>query len=179
MCSCRRKFNILWTKIAIKYADKKYSFDLNHLLVEEGYAPILHSTHLLKSKYLCMLMDWVDEGLDDLKESERQEIAKHLVEILTLIRQKGFVHGDRRNRNIIVCADLKPMIIDYDWTGSNQKVCYPSNVDYDQFQLLPSEECSGIKTKFPDDDEAIKFYIKYCLAMSNDVVISLILKFCN
>ena len=49
-----------------------------------------------------MLMDWVDEGLDDLKESERQEIAKHLVEILTLIRQKGFVHGDRRNRNIIV-----------------------------------------------------------------------------
>ena len=71
------------------------------------------------------------------------------------------------------------MIIDYDWTGANQKVCYPSNEDYDQFQWLPSEECSGIKIKFPDYEEAIKFYIKYCLAMSNDVVISLILKFCK
>ena len=147
--------------------------------VKEGYAPILHSTHLIKSEYLCMLMAWVDGGLDDLKICERQEIAKHLVEILTLIRQKGFVHGDRRNRNIIVGADLKPMIIDYDWTGSNQKVFYPSNVDYDKFQWLPSKECSGIKIKFSDDDEAIKFYIMYCLAMSNDVVISLILKFCK
>ena len=124
-------------------------------------------------------MDWVVGGLDDLKITERQEIAKYLVEILTLIRHKGFVHGDRRNPNIIVCADLIPMIIDYDWTGANQKVCYASNAYYDRFQSLPSEECSGIKTKFPDDEEAIKFYIMYCLAMSNDVVIPLISKFCK
>ena len=78
---------------------RSYSFDLNHLLVEEGYAPILQSTHLLKSEYLCILMDG---GLDDLKICERQEIVKHLIEILTSIRQKGFVHCDRRNRNIIV-----------------------------------------------------------------------------
>ena len=162
---------------ALKYTGAKYSLKLHHRLANEGYAPILHSTQLLQSQYQCILMDWVDGGRDietlgNLKISERHEIAKHLIKIVTLMKQNGYVHGDLRYPNIIVGADLKPMIIDYDWAGAHQTARYPFNLDYEQFPWLPPEGSSGLKIKFSDDEDAIKYYIRYYLLLTNDVIIS-------
>ena len=162
---------------ALKYTGAKYSLKLHHRLANEGYAPILHSTQLLQSQYQCILMDWVDGGRDietlgNLKISERHEIAKHLIKIVTLMKQNGYVHGDLRYPNIIVGADLKPMIIDYDWAGAHQTARYPFNLDYEQFPWLPPEGSNGLKIKFSDDENAIKYYIRYYLLLINDVIIS-------
>ena len=162
-------------KFAVKYAGTEYSTMLHDLLAIEGYAPKLHSTKLLKSQYLCTVMDWVDgerniETLGNLKISERQEIAKHLIKIVSLMKKNEFVHGDLRYPNIIVGANFKPMIIDFDWAGAHQTACYPFNLDYTQFPWLPRKRSGGLQIKFADDEDAIKYYIKYYLLLTNDAV---------
>ena len=81
------------------------------------------------------------------------------------MKQNGLVHGDLRYPNIIVGADLKPMIIDYDWAGAHQTARYPFNLDYEQFPWLPPEGSSGLEIKFSDDEDAIKNYIRYYLLL--------------
>ena len=48
--------------------------------------------------------------------------------------------------------------------------CYPFKLDYEEFPWLPPEGSSGLKIKFFDDEEALKYYVKYYLGLSNDVI---------
>ncbi|KIJ63840.1 hypothetical protein HYDPIDRAFT_67875, partial [Hydnomerulius pinastri MD-312] len=50
---------------------------------------------------------------------------------LTRLHQKGYVHGDVRDTNIMVSRSNKAkfMLVDFDWAGKIGEVRYPMNVN--------------------------------------------------
>src|SRR5437660_9303827 len=57
-------------------------------------------------------------------------LVENIREVLTKLHQKGYVHGDFRDTNIMVCESdqTKFMFIDFDWAGKIGEVRYPMHV---------------------------------------------------
>lgn len=93
----------------VKFTKSHYCNDLHDLLYKHGFAPKRYTTEELPGDWRMVVMEYLDTNqycnlhtlLFDLK-TKKDEIVKRLKEILNVIHQNGFVHGDFRPNNLII-----------------------------------------------------------------------------
>ena len=100
---------------------------------------LFFGSHFVVLEYLD---DYVtlDKYYDDnefVPSSRFDDIFKRLSILIDTLHQNGFVHGDLRTPNILIHTDLSSRIedavvlIDFDWSGEEGKVFYPSSLNLD------------------------------------------------
>lgn len=65
------------------------------------------------------------EYLHNVNALENTQFETQLVELTKKFHNKGFVHGDLRNVNIL-CTNKQFWLIDFDWGGMDGEAAYPT-----------------------------------------------------
>ena len=116
--------------ICIKFV-RRYSTDAHEYCATKGFAPELRGFRYLPGGWRMVVMDMISQEyrcLDlNVPYPHFEEIKKELGDL----HQKGLVHGDVRDVNIMVKVDNSPgfKLVDFDWSGTIGIVKYPINVN--------------------------------------------------
>jgi len=131
--------------ICIKFA-RRYSKAAHGISASLGHAPALHGFEKIPGGWLMIVMDKLPNEYTTLSGSTLSsplinEIRKHI----GLLHQRGYVHGDIRNSNIMVPRSdrMKFMLIDFEWAGKNGEVRYPMNVNKGPMLWRPDGAVDG------------------------------------
>ena len=125
-------------RLCIKFAHQ-YGEDVHRYCAAEGHAPKLHAVQRLPGDFHMIVMDDIGEDYIDLHSfADRHEILsstaytalkENIGQFLKKMHEAGWVHGDLRSTNVMVKKsglDGSFLLIDFDWSGKNQEVVYPS-----------------------------------------------------
>ena len=114
-----------------------YGQNVHEFLGNRGFAPKLLGVCTLEGRPTIYVMEKLDESwvsLDawdgsvesDRRDAVRSDIGKGIEYIIGLLEEKGYVHGDLRASNIMVCENsLELKVVDFDWAGEAGQTCYP------------------------------------------------------
>ena len=128
--------------LCIKFTHQ-YGEDVHRFCTEKGHAPKLHSVQRLPGGFFMVVMDNIGEEYIDLHsflEDHREilsssaytDLKENIRQFLEEMHQNGWVHGDLRSTNVMVKKsglDGSFLLIDFDWSGKNQDIVYPSFVN--------------------------------------------------
>lgn len=124
------------TSLCIKFS-RRYSKDAHEVAFDLGLAPKLYAVNHVYGWFMVVMEDasanymtLCDLRKDSAIESARSQVASDLVRL----HNKGFVHGDVRDVNILVSrpeAPLQPaiMLVDWDWAGQEGQAKYPHSMN--------------------------------------------------
>ena len=132
-------------RLCIKFADR-YGEEVHRFCAARGHAPKVHAVQRLPGGFYMVVMDDLGEDYVDLNNfiANHHKIGSSVafIDLMENIRrflhemhQAGWVHGDLRSTNIMVKKsglDGSFLFIDFDWSGRNQEVFYPSFVNTTQ-----------------------------------------------
>jgi len=126
---------------------RHYGDEVHRFLAEKGLAPELIGTCALEGRPMVYVMEKLSDSwvtLDDWggcvesgdPSTVREQVRKQLMEIVSLLENNGYVHGDLRAPNIMIALDtdddledkqdhFKLNVIDFDWAGEAGKTRYP------------------------------------------------------
>ncbi|KAF9535049.1 hypothetical protein CPB83DRAFT_226976 [Crepidotus variabilis] len=121
----------------------QYSEDLHRYCTSERFAPSLRALEKLPGGWQMVIMDDISaeyvelyDMIDskDLKPACKTDFTNRLKDALVKLHEKGLVHGDVRNTNIMVKKDdmtLKEsfMLVDFDWGGKASEARYPLDLN--------------------------------------------------
>ncbi|KDQ06133.1 hypothetical protein BOTBODRAFT_121863 [Botryobasidium botryosum FD-172 SS1] len=128
-------------KLVVKFVDR-YGKDAHEYMARLGLAPALHHCAPLypddapmcdqspEGMYLgplCMVvMDFVEGGTAAAKDRKGwpPNFAAQVKEALEKLHEGGYVFGDLRPPNVMICGG-KVQLIDFDWAGRHGSVFYP------------------------------------------------------
>jgi len=130
-----------------KMTHRSYGTEVHRFLAEHGFAPEFIGTCALDGRPTVYVMEKLSRSWVTLEDwggcaesgdppTVLKQVRKQLMEIVILLENKGYVHGDLRAPNIMIARDMdkdpedkqdrfKLKIIDFDWAGEAGKVCYP------------------------------------------------------
>jgi serine/threonine protein kinase len=126
-------------KLCIKFTHQ-YGEDVHRFCAEKGHAPRLRAIQRLPGGFYMVVMDDIGEEYIDLhifvedhpeirSSSAYTDLKDNIRRFLEKMHQAGWVHGDLRSTNVMVKKsglDGSFLFIDFDWSGKNQEVVYPS-----------------------------------------------------
>jgi len=126
-------------KLCIKFTHQ-YGEDVHRFCAEKGCAPKLYAVQRLPGGFYMVVMDDIGEEYIDLhsfvnnnqevrSSSAYSDLKGKIQQFLEEMHQAGWVHGDLRSTNVMVKKsglDGSFHFIDFDWSGKNQEVVYPS-----------------------------------------------------
>ena len=121
-----------------KMTDCGYGTEVHLFLAEKGLAPEFLGTCTLDGRPTVYVMEklgtsWITledwgRGVD---RGDPAGVENQIMEIIDLLEDKGYVHGDLRASNIMISRDMdkegyfKLNVIDFDWAGTAGQACYP------------------------------------------------------
>ncbi|TFK53253.1 hypothetical protein OE88DRAFT_1643895 [Heliocybe sulcata] len=125
----------LYVKFSVRYSEEAHR--AAHAI---GLAPELHAVNDVYGWYMAVMDDRSSAytSLWDLKENG--DIVRHkwvpvlgwaqeaVQEKLALLHERGFVHGDVRDANVLVRnteGERDVLLVDWDWAGATPKARYP------------------------------------------------------
>lgn len=122
--------------LCVKFT-QRYSKEAHETLAELGHAPQLQGFTSLPAGWTMVVMDFLPyEQLFQWPSSiERQNLVESVRNIVQKLHDKGFVHGDIRDSNVLVkpktsASDPDSVyLIDFDWAGKDQEVRYPARIN--------------------------------------------------
>ena len=127
--------------VVVKYAPT-YSSTVHKALarLSPPLAPHLYYCEKLKDLQLyVVIMDYVQKGpsqprtkwtkAEDTTVLLTDKQKELLREAVNQLRKQGYVHGDLREPNVILEAEDKLKIIDFDWSGVGGNVRYPPDIN--------------------------------------------------
>ncbi len=96
--------------------------DIAHQELEaKGYAPKLYYYGTVTPRYVVVVMEKVEgERIDSY-----QEVLAHCANALEVLHCQELCHCDFRIPNILVQADRKIYVLDYEWAGTSGQATYP------------------------------------------------------
>lgn len=120
--------------LIIKFV-KQYSTEIHQFLSSTSRAPILYGLTNLSGDWIMVIMEdlrepWVE--LLRIQPEEREPFERPIKEAVDSLHANGYVHGDIRASNILVCpSDLSKGIrfIDFDEAGKAGEAIYPRNLN--------------------------------------------------
>ena len=117
-------------KVVVKFS-RKYGLNAHEELAKSNLAPEVISHETLAGGWNAVVMKKVDgTAVSDLT-SVSQETKNGLKEVLQVLRNANFVHGNLRPQNILVTGDQHVCVIDFDWAGLAGEAHYPSDINLD------------------------------------------------
>lgn len=136
---CRHVFQGVYNghNVIIKFS-LTYGSDVHAALAAANLAPKLIYSEVLKSGWTVVIMDYIHGDTwcsCDYKKPRRAVVASFIDQVLNVLDQNNFVHGDLRAPNILVHFN-KLFVIDFDWSGKEGEVYYP--VDLNEELKWPS-----------------------------------------
>jgi len=145
-------------KICIKFV-RHYSTDVHKFCASKGFAPALKGFEKLAGGWWMVVMEMIGEDyclLSDFHPSYSH--SKDINQKLTSLHQETYVHGDVRDRNIMVKRDGLPgfKLVDFDWSGKIGEVRYPMNVYRSSRLWRPHGAEDGELIKADHDIEMLK-----------------------
>ena len=142
--------------IMVKFT-RRYSIELHAFCAKRGYAPVIHGFRTLPGGWSVVAMDYI---LPPMHPSQSPDLTRlldkwidDLQKLVQSFHDKGFVHGDLREPNIL-CDGEKVMLIDFDWGGEVGKACYPHARLCDD--LMKGRDGTGPQITKEDDRRVLK-----------------------
>jgi serine/threonine protein kinase len=117
-------------RVAVKFV-RRYSKELHEHCASRDLAPALLGFEKLAGGWFMVVMEHMDgyETLATLKDraSIPTQLRQMVTDLVTSFHAQKFVHGDIRDSNLLVRSDgkLEMKLIDFDWGGKEDEVCYP------------------------------------------------------
>lgn len=121
-------------KICIKFV-RRYSEKVHEFCARNNWAPKLLAFQGLSGGWHMVIMedlnDYVDLFRSSLAPDRVEAVKKYVRGMLVQMHQRGYVHGDVRDVNIMIKnePDLPVMLVDFDWAGEIGEATYPMNVN--------------------------------------------------
>jgi len=121
-------------KICIKFV-QRYSAQVHRFCASINCAPKLLAAEPLDGGWSMVIMEDLNDYFDLFRSSlapDRVDAVKErLKEVLVQMHQRGFVHGDVRNVNVMVTngSTVEVMLVDFDWAGKIGEARYPMNIN--------------------------------------------------
>lgn len=161
-------------RICIKFVTR-YGDDAHRFCAAEGHAPELIAFEKLPDGWYMVVMSALDIDDRPLSSStdsyrtlyhyrdrapELRALEGPLNTFITAFHNKGFVHGDLRDVNLIIKLGgqdkIQFMLLDFDWAGEVHKTYYPPHVNRQQI-IRPSGARDGLEILQAHDLEMIHF----------------------
>jgi len=128
-------------KVFVKLVPNSYSQDVQEHLAAHGLAPKLYGSAKVDGAPTAYIMEYLDPsvwqclnqflGSDRVSLGSYIKLQKAIQNIITVLELKKYVHGDLRATNIMIrkdtCDSPDLRVIDFDWAGVANQVCYPAN----------------------------------------------------
>lgn len=114
-------------EVIVKFCEK-YCLDAHCKLEAKGYAPKLYYYGRVTPRYIVVVMEKVEgERIDSYLEqnSFKEEVLGHCESALEVLHSQELCHGDLRIPNMLVRADRKICLLDYEWAGIAGEATYP------------------------------------------------------
>ncbi|KAI0306271.1 hypothetical protein B0F90DRAFT_1814202 [Multifurca ochricompacta] len=108
-------------KVIVKFT-RRYFRDLHEFCAQEGHAPKLLGYGNAPDGWHVVVMEWIDNEESDLQRYSSKYLGTWSADLRRLVNrfhEKGWVHGDLRNANLII-SKTNPeriMLVDFDWGG--------------------------------------------------------------
>ncbi|KAF8675626.1 hypothetical protein AX14_005068, partial [Amanita brunnescens Koide BX004] len=143
--------------VCVKFV-RRYSRDAHEILAKMGVAPKLYGFEILNAGWIMVVMANVPSHYVSLDLVENRAQYRHLHDIIKqkveLLHQKGFVHGDLRDANVMVPRDRVDhtfLLLDFDWSGRLGQTRYPMNVIHGHGLWRPKDAVDGQLIKAEHD----------------------------
>ncbi|KAL5520795.1 hypothetical protein ACEPAF_2798 [Sanghuangporus sanghuang] len=136
--------------VVVKFT-ARYNEAAHRLLERAELAPKLRYFARLVSSHYMVVMDYIDSPplSDSLKQKNYLDICERVGEAMQLLHNKKLVFGDLRPQNIVLDAKKRPLLIDFDFTGTHGVDRYPAS--WDTKEHHPGVRRHGIMYKEHDD----------------------------
>jgi serine/threonine protein kinase len=106
-----------------------YSIELHEFCANSGHAPQILAFQELPGGWFAVVMEYIESGVpitdSGLDPAHRDRWITELQQLMDSFHDKGLVHGDLRDANVI-CKDRSMILIDFDWGGKDGQVFYPT-----------------------------------------------------
>jgi hypothetical protein len=110
-------------ELAVKFVEKPYPCDVHNFAHSIGYAPKLFYCIKCPPNYWMIVMEWYD--VRPINMNDIFCVQSHAKSFLTQLHDRKFVHGDFRANNLLIDANGRLVVLDFDWSGAIGKVVYP------------------------------------------------------
>ncbi|CAG7853847.1 SubName: Full=Uncharacterized protein {ECO:0000313/EMBL:CCA77651.1} [Serendipita indica DSM 11827] len=152
------------TALCVKFT-LKYSPEAHKACGDHGVAPKLYSAERLPGGWWMVVMEYLSEDEYSTRSSVKVDVIKFkgaIKDAVDVLHVNGFVHGDIRACNIMVCRwwdddiGMKNVkLIDFDWAGRVGEARYPANVNYTEI-MRPEDAKDGLVIKKEHDLEMLE-----------------------
>ncbi|KIY68641.1 hypothetical protein CYLTODRAFT_374171 [Cylindrobasidium torrendii FP15055 ss-10] len=116
-------------EVIVKFC-ARYGADVHREVHDAGAAPkLLYCEHDASVGMLCVVMQYLEASSP--APGASSDGVKRLQDVVRAMGEKGFVHGDIREDNVIWDAEGQPFIIDFDRGGKAGEVFYPWSLNPD------------------------------------------------
>ncbi|KAF8895993.1 hypothetical protein BD779DRAFT_1433827, partial [Infundibulicybe gibba] len=112
--------------ICIKYV-RKYGKEAHSWCASQGFAPELIVCKVIEGGWIMVVMELLDKSWtmwDSECYHRPGDLKERVYDAVSAFHEKGMVHGDLRDVNIMV-KGLEFTIIDFDWAGKMGEAHYP------------------------------------------------------
>ncbi|CAG7853843.1 SubName: Full=Uncharacterized protein {ECO:0000313/EMBL:CCA70121.1} [Serendipita indica DSM 11827] len=152
------------TALCVKFT-LRYSPEAHKACGDHGVAPKLYSAERLPGGWWMVVMEYLSEDEYSTRSSVKVDVIKFkeaIKDAVDVLHVNGFVHGDIRTCNIMVCRwwdddiGMKNVkVIDFDWAGRVGEAKYPANVNYTEI-MRPEDARDGLLIKKEYDLEMLE-----------------------
>ena len=110
-------------KVCVKFA-RRYSMEAHLICASMGFAPALKGFERVAGGWHMIVMDAITDRFSHV-DKPSVSLYEPIKEKVVTLHQRGYVHGDLRDTNLMVRDDDAPemMLFDFDWAGEIGKVC--------------------------------------------------------
>jgi serine/threonine protein kinase len=128
--------------LCVKFVHQ-YSKEVHEYCASIDAAPKLLGFEDMPGGWYMVVMTFI-EGYDMLHESESLIPTDKIRAVIHQLHQRGYVHGDIRDTNVMVSSNGHVILLDFDWAGEGGKVQYPMNTHYGNDLWRPEEARDGM-----------------------------------
>lgn len=151
--------------VCIKFV-RQYGRDVHIWCAERRLAPELLGFEKLHGGWIMVVMEFLDMPWKTLNEvtmdpEKVRNIRKNVLDSITQLHNNDMVHGDVRDKNILVDDANNISIIDFDWSGEQGKVLYPMDINPAPFLNRPQDVRLGVKILFEHDKYMVNQLLKH------------------
>ena len=154
--------------ICVKFV-RRYSRAAHEHCASKGFAPELKGFQYLPGGWYMVVMEMISQDyccLDiTLPYPHFKTLSEEIREELADLHQKGLVHGDIRDANVMVKVDDNTVgsnfkLVDFDWSGTIGEVKYPASVNR-KTVWRPAGAKDGLEILADHDMQMLDYMIKF------------------
>jgi hypothetical protein len=126
------------SEVIVKFT-RRYFPELHSFCASQGHAPQLLGYDTIPGGWLVVVMERIeqqDTNLQCYAHEHLQTWSNDLLSLVSEFHNKGWVHGDLRDANLIVGSEnpRQVMLVDFDWGGRDGQVYYPTALVHEELE---------------------------------------------